>query len=114
MFHSCGSCSWLFEDFIDMRIDAVDTLQPEATDMAPVYLKKKFGDRLAFHGCMPTGGVMANGTAAQVREAAQQLLATMMPGGGYCFAPSHQLQDNTPTENALAMYEAAHEFGVYK
>ena len=23
----------------------------------------------------------------------------MMPGGGYCFAPTHSLQDNSPTEN---------------
>jgi uroporphyrinogen decarboxylase len=37
----------------------------------------------------------------------------MMPGGGYCLAPTHQIQDNTPTENVLAMYEAARTYGRY-
>lgn len=113
IFHSCGACSWLFEDFIEMGIDAVETLQPEAHGLAPKELKATFGDRLAFHGCIPTGGVMADGTPEQVREVCRQTLETMMPGGGYCFAPSHQLQDNTPLENALAMYESVEEFGVY-
>ena len=37
----------------------------------------------------------------------------MMRGGGYCFAPTHLLQDNSPTENVLAMYNAALTFGKY-
>jgi len=113
LFHSCGSCSWLFEDFIELGIDVVETLQPEAQDMAPAHLKQTFGDRLAFHGCVPTGGVMADGSPDEVVETCRRTLETMMPGGGYCFAPSHQLQDNTPTENALAMYDAVKKFGVY-
>lgn len=113
IFHSCGACSWLFEDFIEMGIDAVQTLQPEAHGMAPGRLKTTFGDRLAFHGCIPTGGVMADGTPEEVREVCRRTLEIMMPGGGYCFAPSHMLQDNTPLENALAMYGAAEAFGEY-
>ena len=113
LFHSCGSCSWLFDDFIDMGIDVVQTLQPEARDMSPGYLKENYGDRLAFHGCIPTGGVMADGSPDEVADVCRQTLDTMMPDGGYCFAPSHQLQDNTPTENVVAMYEAAAQFGVY-
>src|SRR5512133_648270 len=30
MIHTCGSSSWAYEDFIQMGIHAVDTLQPEA------------------------------------------------------------------------------------
>jgi uroporphyrinogen decarboxylase len=37
----------------------------------------------------------------------------MMDGYGYHFAPTHQIQDNTPVENVVAMYQAAHDFGVY-
>ena len=32
-------------------IDIVDTLQPEARDMAPAYLNRRFGDVLSFQGC---------------------------------------------------------------
>ena len=37
----------------------------------------------------------------------------MMPGSGYCFAPTHALQDNSPTENVVAMYETAWKHGTY-
>jgi len=37
----------------------------------------------------------------------------MMPGGGYCFGPTHALQDNSPVENVIAMYEAAKLYGKY-
>jgi len=36
-----------------------------------------------------------------------------MPGAGYALAPTHMLQDNSPTENVVAMYEAARRLGVY-
>ncbi len=113
MIHSCGSSSWAYEDFIDMGISAVDTLQPEAKNMAPAYLKEKFGGRLMFHGCISTAGPVATGTPEKVVEDCKSILDVMMPGGGYCFAPTHCLQDNSPVANVLAMYETAHKFGKY-
>ncbi len=113
MIHTCGSSSWAYEDFIEMGITVVDTLQPEAKDMAPEYLKKTFGGRLAFHGCISTAGPVASGTVADTIEYCRKTLDIMMPGGGYCFAPTHCLQDNSPTENVVAMYETAREYGRY-
>jgi uroporphyrinogen decarboxylase len=113
MIHSCGSSSWAFDEFIDMGIDAVDTLQPEPTAMEPVYLKQRYGDKLAFHGCISTAGPVATSSVADTVAYCQHTLQVMMPGGGYCFAPTHQLQDNSPTENVVAMYEVARTFGVY-
>jgi uroporphyrinogen decarboxylase len=43
----------------------------------------------------------------------RETLEIMKPGGGYCLAPTHQIQDNTPTENVLAMYAAARRYGTY-
>ncbi|MFA5688644.1 MAG: uroporphyrinogen decarboxylase family protein [Kiritimatiellales bacterium] len=114
MIHSCGSSSWAFNDFIELGISAVDTLQPEAVNMSPEYLKKTFGNRLAFHGCISTAGVLAGGTVEDVIECCRNTLDVMMPGGGYCFAPTHMIQDNSPVENVLAMYKTANEYGVYK
>ena len=113
MIHTCGSSSWVYEDFIEMGVTAVDTLQPEAKDMSPSYLKKRFGGRLAFHGCISTAGPVAFGTPDQVTANIRETLEIMMPGGGYCLSPAHQLQDNSPPENVLALYEAAHRYGRY-
>ncbi len=114
MIHTCGSSSWAYNDFIEMGIDAVDTLQPEAVNMSPEYLKTTFGHRLAFHGCISTAGPVAFGTVQEVEEDVRRVLDVMMPGGGYCFSPTHQLQDNSPTENVLRMYELAVEAGTYR
>ncbi len=113
MIHSCGSSSWAFPDFIEMGIDVVDTLQPEAKDMEPAYLKATYGEHLAFHGCISTAGPVACGSVEETVDICRQTLETMMPGGGYCFAPTHMLQDNSPTENVLAMYDCPRKFGLY-
>jgi len=113
MMHTCGSSSWAYDDYIKMGLAAVDTLQPEAANMSPAYLKKTFGGRLAFHGCISTGGPVAFGSVEDTVRTCRETLDIMMPGGGYCFAPTHALQDNSPTENVVAMYKTAQEFGRY-
>ena len=113
MVHSCGSSSWAFDDFIEMGVSVMDTLQPEAENMQPEYLKKTFGEKLAFHGCISTAGPVAYGTVNKVEKSVKETLEIMMPGGGYMFAPTHQLQDNSPTENVLKMYESAIKYGKY-
>jgi len=113
LIHTCGSSSWAYEDFIEMGIDGVDTLQPEAANMSPRYLREHFGGRLFFHGCISTAGPVAYGTPEEVTDYCRETLDIMMPGGGYCFAPTHALQDNSPTENVVAMYDAAHKYGRY-
>ncbi|MHB9134212.1 MAG: uroporphyrinogen decarboxylase family protein [Armatimonadota bacterium] len=113
MIHTCGSSSWAYDDFVEMGISVVDTLQPEATNMSPAYLKQRFGAKLSFHGCISTAGPLAYGTVDDVVADVRQTLDIMMPGGGYALSPTHQIQDNSPTENVLAMYEAAKEYGRY-
>ena len=113
MIHCCGSSSWAFDDFIEMGIDVVDTLQPEAANMSPSYLKGRYGDRLSFHGAISTAGPVAMGSVQDTIADVKATLDTMMPGGGYALAPTHQLQDNSRTENVVAMYDTGREYGRY-
>jgi uroporphyrinogen decarboxylase len=113
MLHTCGSSSWTYEKYIEAGLKAVDTLQPEAKNMGPRYLKDTFGGRLVFHGCISTKGALVNGSEQDVENEVRDTLAVMMPGGGYCLAPTHRLQDNTSVKNAVAMYRAAHQYGRY-
>jgi uroporphyrinogen decarboxylase len=112
--HTCGNSSWVYNDFIEMGVTGVDTLQPEAANMSPEYLKAQFGNRLCYRGCISTAGPLAFGTAGEVREYVRHTLEIMMEGYGYHFAPTHAIQDNSPVENVVAMYQAAHDFGVYR
>lgn len=111
--HTCGCSSWAYEDFIEIGIKGVDTLQPEATNMSPAYLAEHFGGRLNFRGCISTAGPLAYGTAEDVWKNCSETLDIMMKCRGYHFAPTHAIQDNSPTENVIAMYQAAHTLGRY-
>ena len=113
MMHTCGSSSWAYEDYIAVGLKGVETLQPEAANMGAKYLKDTFGGRLFFHGGISTAGSLAYGTAHDITEEASNVLKIMMPGGGYIFSPAHQIQDNTPVENVVAMYNVAHTVGQY-
>lgn len=111
--HTCGSSSWVYDDFIQMGVTGVDTLQPEAANMSPEYLKARFGNKLCYRGCISTTGLLSFGNPDDVRQDVKHTLEIMMKGYGYHFAPTHEIQDNTPTENVIAMYQAVHDFGVY-
>jgi uroporphyrinogen decarboxylase len=113
MMHSCGSSSWAYDDFLEMGVSIIDTLQPEAHNMSPAYLKSRFGNRLSFHGCISTGGPVAFGTVEETVRMVRDTLEVMKPGGGYALSPTHMLQDNSPTANVVALYEAARRFGQY-
>lgn len=111
--HSCGSSSWFYEDLIELGLRGVDTLQPEAVNMSPQYLADHFGGRLNFRGCISTAGPLAYGTAEQTEQVCRDTLDIMMRVRGYHFAPTHAMQDNTPVENVIAMYNTAHKYGRY-
>ncbi len=113
MMHSCGSSSWAFDDFIEMGIVAVDTLQPEAALMEPGYLKATYGKHLAFHGGFSTAGAVVSGTVEATLQELDSLLEIMMEGGGYLFAPTHLLQDDSSLENVLAVYQTLPKVGRY-
>lgn len=113
MIHTCGSSSWVYNDFIEMGIDAVDTLQPEAANMSPGYLVENFKGRLSFHGCISTAGAVAYGTPSDVEKEVKDVYEIMKPTYSYMFSPTHCLQDNSPVENVLQMYECGLRYGKY-
>jgi len=110
MIHCCGASSFAFEDFIGMGIAAVDTLQPEAVGMSPEIIKRDFGGRLAFHGGVSTAGPLAFGSVEETIADVRHTLDVYTLGGGYMFSPAHMIQDNSPTENVVAMYEMVLEY----
>ena len=109
MIHCCGSSSWAVEDFIEMGISAVDTLQPEAADMSPSYLSERFGGR--FTAAFPRHAWPSSRQNRLIRRS-KKTIDIMCRHERYCLAPTHLIQDNTPIENILAMYSAAHRYGV--
>jgi len=110
--HSCGSIYELIPDLIEAGVEILNPVQTSAAKMDPARLKAEFGDRLTFWGGGVEGQrVLPFGTPAQVREQVRERLEVFAPGGGYVFAPIHNIQPDVPAENIVAAYDAALEFG---
>ena len=114
LLHSCGAVAPLIPDFIDAGLDALNPVQTTAEGMDPAKLKAEYGRDLVFWG----GGVrcqttLANGTVEDVRSEVRELLEIWKPGGGYIFAPDHDIQENVPAEKIIALYETAQKYGGY-
>lgn len=50
------------------------------------------------------------GTPEQIKEEVNRILSIMAPGGGYFPGPTHNFQTDCPTENIVAIYEAAKSY----
>jgi uroporphyrinogen decarboxylase len=113
MLHSCGAIRPLVPDFIEVGFDILNPLQPRARGMDLAALKREFGSELSLIGGLDIQELLPFGSAAEVRDGARALIDTLGPGGGYIFAPSHQIQPDVPPENIISMYDAALEVGRY-
>ncbi|RLG80287.1 MAG: hypothetical protein DRO13_04040, partial [Thermoprotei archaeon] len=79
----------------------------------PVKLKEAYGDHVAFWGGLDTQHILSLARPEEVSEHVKKLLRALAPRGGYVFAAVHNIQPNTPPENILTAFKAAHEFGKY-
>ena len=104
--HSCGSVVDIIPDLIEIGLDCLESCQPEARGMNPYELKKRFGDKIAFWGCIGSQSLLPFGTPESIRAEVTRLRSEMARGGGYIMAPAKPLQPETPTENAIALLEA--------
>lgn len=107
MYHCCGSVMDMIPNLIEMGIDVLDVLQFSAANMDPEVLKRRFGDRLSFHGGVDVQQLLPFATPGQVAQHTRHLIEVLGAGGGFILSPTHNIQIDVPPENILAVYRAA-------
>ena len=109
MLHTDGAVSEFIPDFIEMGIQALNPVQVSAAGMEPAKLKREFGKDIAFWGGGCEGQrVLPFGTPEEVADEVKRRIDQLAPGGGFVFSHIHNMQPETPAENVVALYEAAH------
>jgi uroporphyrinogen-III decarboxylase len=97
----------LLDDLVDAGVDIINPVQTSARGMDPASLKARYGDRLVFWGGgVDTQRTLPFGTPVEVYEEVCERIRTFSQGGGYVFSAVHNIQDNVPAENMLAMFQA--------
>jgi uroporphyrinogen decarboxylase len=107
LYHSCGAVSQFIGDLIDVGVDAVNPVQVTAKDMEPERLKDAYGDRICFWGGINTQHTLPFGTPEEVRTAVRSTIDCLGRSGGYVLNSVHNIQDDVPVENIVAMFDEA-------
>ncbi|MBN1318171.1 MAG: hypothetical protein JXA42_22000 [Anaerolineales bacterium] len=114
LFHSDGAIKPFIPDLIEMGVDAINPVQVSATGMDTRTLKQEFGKDVTFWGAgCDNQAVMPHGSVKEVEDEVKRRIDDLAPGGGFVFAPIHNIQVGVPMENVVAMFETALEYGVY-
>jgi len=109
-YHTDGSAPEIVDRLVGMGIDVLNPIQYVCPGMERERLKALYGGKVVFHGAVENQRVLPFGTPAEVKRETRECIRILGAGGGYIVAPCHNLQPDTPTENILAMYEAAAEY----
>ncbi|HWI54713.1 MAG TPA: uroporphyrinogen decarboxylase family protein [Desulfobacteria bacterium] len=108
--HSCGSVTAALPDIINAGYDILNPVQIAAADMGPDLLKSRFGKDIVFWGGgINTQSTLPNGTPEQVREETKRNIEAFRKDGGFVFSTVHNVQDDVPIENFIAMWETFKE-----
>jgi len=105
MSHSCGSVYDILPDAIEIGLDMLESVQPEAYGMNPFKLKAEFGDRLGFWGTLGSQSVIPFYKPEDIVAHIKELKAVMNVNGGYILAPAKPFQPETPVENVIAIID---------
>jgi len=110
IYHGCGNVKRIFEDFIQIGIDAYNPLEAKA-GLDVVELRKQYGHRLGFCGNM---------NVIEWAECSQEQLKAIVlrklnaaKGGGYIFQSDHSVPSNVSGQNYDYVVRLVREFGTY-
>jgi uroporphyrinogen decarboxylase len=103
--HSCGNIEKVIPSLIEMGVDVLNPVQPEAMDLGR--LKRDFGDRLTFWGGISTQRSLPYGTPEEVCRETVAVRDLLSAGGGYILAPAQEIQCDVPAANMMALIETA-------
>jgi len=118
-FHSCGNVTALVDGLVEAGIDILNPCQPEAMDIFE--LKRRYGDRLSFHGGIGVQSATSKGQTPQpprdrprkpCQKAPQKLSATEDRQRQPC--PALQPQEGGLTMDGLGLILAPLHTGAVR
>ncbi|MHB0875760.1 MAG: uroporphyrinogen decarboxylase family protein [Anaerolineae bacterium] len=94
-----SNCMPLLDDFAEIGIDALIGVDPEQWDLAET--KARLGGKVCLWGGVNGHHTVEEGTESLVREAVDEALRLMAPGGGFILSPVDNVRQ--PSEHSMDM-----------
>jgi uroporphyrinogen decarboxylase len=110
MYHGCGNVRRIFEDFIEIGVDAYNPLEAKA-GMDVIDLRRQYGHRIGFCGNVDVR-TWANGTQDEIKDMVLRKL-NAAKGGGYIVQSDHSVPSNVSGQNYEYVVNLVREYGKY-
>ncbi|WP_430972172.1 uroporphyrinogen decarboxylase family protein [Sunxiuqinia rutila] len=110
IYHGCGNVELIFEDFIEMGLDAYNPLEVKA-NMDAVELKKKHGNKIGYCGNNNIQ-VWETDDKEQIRKEVLFKL-NAAKGGGYIFQSDHSVSSDVSGQSYDYIVKLVREHGKY-
>jgi uroporphyrinogen decarboxylase len=101
-FHCCGYIGTILPEWIDIGVDIVHSVQPEANDLAA--LKAEYGRKIVFWGALGLQQEFFYLERDAMADRIRQTLAIMAPGGGYIACSSNAVTAEVPVDKVKLLY----------
>lgn len=110
IYHGCGNVELIFEDFIEMGLDAYNPLEVKA-NMDAVELKLKYGNKIGYCGNSNIQ-VWETGDRELIRKEVLRKL-NAAKGGGYIFQSDHSVTSEVSGPTYDYIVSLVREYGTY-
>ncbi len=110
IYHGCGNASKIFEDFIEVGVDAYNPLEAKA-GLDVIDLRRRFGHRMGFCGNMDVM-VWATGSREEIKAAVLTKL-NAAKGGGFIFQSDHSVPNSISGANYDYVVRLVRKYGKY-
>lgn len=102
--HSCGHVTPVIPDLIEIGVNMLQPIQPEAMDVFD--LKRRFGRHMCLVGGISTQELLPYSTPDKIWLEVKRYRKEMGRNGGFVMAPAKPILPDVPVENAIALIEA--------
>jgi hypothetical protein len=107
MFHSCGDVTTVYEDFIEMGINAHVGVQTSCPDMSAEELAQQIGGRLVIHGGVDAQTTLVKMDEGGVMDEVRRNIRAFSGCGGYVVSNSHHSMPDIGADKIVGMSRAA-------
>lgn len=110
IYHGCGNVNEIFNDYIEIGIDAYNPLEAKA-GMDVIELRRKFGHKIGFFGNSNIQ-IWETGEKELIRKEVLRKL-NAAKGGGYIFASDHSVASDVSGHTYDYIVRLVREYGQY-
>ncbi len=110
IYHGCGNVKRIFQDFIEINVDAYNPLEAKA-GLDVVELRQEYGHDIGFCGNMNALDWALKGQDELKAIVLRKLNAAK--GGGYIFQSDHSIPTNVSADNYEYVINLVREYGQY-